>query len=58
MVCACFQVSAERIQAVIASGEATSVEAIGALLKAGTNCGSCLPELKGFLRHADAPLVA
>jgi assimilatory nitrate reductase catalytic subunit len=51
-------VSAERIQAVIASGEATSVEAIGALLKAGTNCGSCLPELKGFLRHADAPLVA
>ncbi|MFY8106090.1 MAG: molybdopterin-dependent oxidoreductase [Elstera sp.] len=58
MVCACFQVSAERIRAVIASGEATSVEAIGTLLKAGTNCGSCLPELKGFLRHADAPLVA
>ena len=50
--------SAERIRAAIASGAATSVEDIGALLKAGTNCGSCIPELKGFLRHADAPLVA
>ncbi len=58
MVCACFQVSADRIRAAITFGEATSVEAIGALLKAGTNCGSCIPELKGFLRHADAPLVA
>lgn len=58
VVCSCFQVSAARIQAVIASGEATSVEAIGALLKAGTNCGSCIPELKGFLRHAETSLVA
>jgi assimilatory nitrate reductase catalytic subunit len=58
MVCACFQVSAARIRAVVASGEATSVDAIGALLKAGTNCGSCISELKGFLRHADASLVA
>ncbi len=58
IICSCFQVSAARIQAAIASGEAVSVEALGAFLKAGTNCGSCIPELKGFLRHAETSLVA
>jgi assimilatory nitrate reductase catalytic subunit len=31
-----------------------SVEAVGELLKAGTNCGSCLPEIKALLRQAQA----
>ncbi len=34
-----------------------AVDAIGAALKAGTNCGSCIPELKQLLRAAEA-LVA
>jgi assimilatory nitrate reductase catalytic subunit len=34
------------IRGALQSGKATSVEGIGAALRAGTNCGSCLPELK------------
>ena len=34
------------IRAAIAGGVAVSVEDIGTALRAGTNCGSCLPELK------------
>jgi assimilatory nitrate reductase catalytic subunit len=30
-------------------GGCASVEALGARLKAGTNCGSCVPELKTLL---------
>ena len=47
-VCACFGVPEGRIVAAIAAG-ATSHEAIGAKLKAGTNCGSCIPELKRLI---------
>jgi assimilatory nitrate reductase catalytic subunit len=35
-----------------------SVEAIGKALKAGTNCGSCVPELKGLLAQAAAEAPA
>ncbi len=47
-VCACFGVPHGRIVAAIAGGAGTP-EAIGAKLKAGTNCGSCIPELKRLL---------
>ena len=47
-VCACFGVGRAAIEAVIASG-ARSTEAIGARLRAGTNCGSCLPEIRAAL---------
>jgi assimilatory nitrate reductase catalytic subunit len=59
-VCACFGVSRATIEHGVKAG-ATSVEAIGAALRAGTNCGSCLPELKkivGAMRpglSSDAP---
>lgn len=46
IVCACFGVGRNRIAAVLESGEACSAAEIGAKLRAGTNCGSCLPELK------------
>ena len=46
IVCACFGVGRNRIAAVLESGEACSATEIGAKLRAGTNCGSCLPELK------------
>ncbi len=49
VVCACFGVGLTAIRDKIASGEAASVEDIGKLLRAGTNCGSCVPELKRLL---------
>jgi assimilatory nitrate reductase catalytic subunit len=45
-VCACFGVGRNQICAAVASGKANSAEDIGAQLKAGTNCGSCLPEVR------------
>jgi assimilatory nitrate reductase catalytic subunit len=46
VVCACFQVGIEAVRQAVACGESRSVEDIGRKLGAGTNCGSCLPELK------------
>jgi assimilatory nitrate reductase catalytic subunit len=45
IVCACFGVGRTTIGDAVAAG-AHSAEQIGAQLKAGTNCGSCIPELK------------
>ncbi len=47
-ICACFGVGERALAAAIADGCA-SVEAIGARLRAGTNCGSCLPEIRTLL---------
>ena len=47
-VCACFGVGRAAIEAAIAGG-ARSTEKIGEILRAGTNCGSCLPEIKMML---------
>ncbi len=49
LVCACFGVGINTIRAAIASGAALSVGQIGEALRAGTNCGSCVPELKRIL---------
>ena len=46
VVCACFGVGLNVIRAALKSGGAANVEEIGIALRAGTNCGSCLPELK------------
>ena len=48
VVCACFGVGQKTLKKAIAAG-AASVEALGLSLKAGTHCGSCLPELKALL---------
>ena len=40
----------------IANQGLTSVDAIGAAVQAGTNCGSCIPELRQIL--AQTPAVA
>ena len=47
-VCACHGVGLDVITGVIAAG-AGSVEAVGAACKAGTNCGSCIPEIRKLL---------
>lgn len=49
LVCACFGVGENSIRECISSGEAKTVDDIGNLLKAGTNCGSCVPELKKLI---------
>jgi assimilatory nitrate reductase catalytic subunit len=48
MVCVCFQVGAARIAAAAAAGT-RSLEGIGHQLGAGTNCGSCIPEIRRLL---------
>ena len=48
IVCVCFQVGAARIAAAVAEGGRT-VEKIGARLGAGTNCGSCVPEIRRLI---------
>ena len=58
LVCACFGVGRNRICAAIAEGRARSAEEIGAELKAGTNCGSCLPELRRLLAESKQPTPA
>ena len=49
IVCSCFDVGIKTIEAAMRDNDITSVKDIGALLQAGTNCGSCLPELKEIL---------
>jgi assimilatory nitrate reductase catalytic subunit len=53
IVCACFGVGRTTICDAIAAG-AGSAAAIGVQLKAGTNCGSCIPELKRLIAQAGA----
>lgn len=48
IVCACFSVAEKTIEKAIQGGCCTTA-AIGQELKAGTNCGSCLPELEAML---------
>jgi assimilatory nitrate reductase catalytic subunit len=47
-VCACFGVGENIIRNAVAAGCAT-VDAVGQKLKAGTNCGSCQPEIRRII---------
>ncbi|MCF8707781.1 molybdopterin-dependent oxidoreductase [Rhizorhapis sp. SPR117] len=49
IICVCFDVGMKTILGAIAEQQLTSVEAIGAALNAGTNCGSCRPAIKSLL---------
>jgi assimilatory nitrate reductase catalytic subunit len=51
VVCACFGVGLYVIRGAIAGGKVVNVDEIGKALRAGTNCGSCLPELKRIISH-------
>jgi len=55
LVCTCFGVGLAAIRAALTSREAANVDDIGRALKAGTNCGSCLPELKRIVSEHAAP---
>jgi assimilatory nitrate reductase catalytic subunit len=55
IICACFGVGLSAIRNTIENEQACSVDEIGTLLRAGTNCGSCRPELKRILQNVRAP---
>ena len=57
IVCSCFSVGANEINAVIRSGQCCTVASVGEVLKAGTNCGSCRAEI-GSMIHAHQPIAA
>ena len=50
IICACFQVELAAVREAIACGEARTVAQIGRKLRAGTNCGSCITELKRLIK--------
>ncbi|RFC62180.1 nitrate reductase [Fulvimarina endophytica] len=52
VVCSCFGVGINEIAALVASGGAASVEAVGKALNAGTNCGSCRSEIRAIIEAA------
>jgi assimilatory nitrate reductase catalytic subunit len=54
-ICACFGVGLAAIRDAVLSGAATNPEAIGTALRAGTNCGSCVPELRRIIARELAP---
>lgn len=54
IVCSCFQVGDQHIRKAINNG-ADTLETLSASLKCGTNCGSCLPELKSLLLECTQP---
>ncbi|MEO5574529.1 MAG: molybdopterin-dependent oxidoreductase [Gammaproteobacteria bacterium] len=49
VVCACFNVGLNTLIKFIQQDKPASVTAISLALKAGSNCGSCIPELKSLL---------
>ncbi len=49
LVCSCFGVGREAIAAAIVRHGLREARQVGARLKAGTNCGSCLPEIRAVL---------
>ena len=49
IVCACFNVGEKTIRTAIKEKGLKTHQEVGLCLKAGTNCGSCVPEIKALL---------
>ncbi|MEC7670277.1 MAG: (2Fe-2S)-binding protein [Pseudomonadota bacterium] len=56
-VCACFSVGLNTLRDAVANG-ANTVEALGEVTCAGTNCGSCKPELAALIAKARPAMAA
>jgi assimilatory nitrate reductase catalytic subunit len=54
-VCACFGVTRDAIRHAVVTHGLRTVREIGVALGAGTNCGSCVPELEEILRDIRMP---
>lgn len=48
LICSCWEIGERQISSAIAAG-ANSVSALGKKLRCGTQCGSCIPELKQLI---------
>jgi len=55
IVCACFSVGVNQIATAILDGGCTTVDAVGAALSAGTNCGSCRAEIQKLIHDTILP---
>lgn len=51
IICSCFGVGELTIEQAIRERGLITVESLGSALKAGTNCGSCIPEIKAMLKE-------
>lgn len=56
VVCACFSIGRNVLLEAIHSQQLTTTSLIGKSLKAGTNCGFCIPELNKIIKESDARL--
>lgn len=52
IICSCFNKGINEINALITTGDSKNIEQIGQKIQAGTNCGSCIPELKQLLSNS------
>ena len=50
IICVCFDIGMTTILDTIRADALTTVEAVGAALNAGTNCGSCRPAIAKLLQ--------
>jgi assimilatory nitrate reductase catalytic subunit len=58
-ICTCFDVTEQQVRACLAQadgGDAQRLARLQSELRCGTNCGSCLPELKRLVRQAQPQL--
>ncbi len=53
-VCTCFSIGRSAIEQAVAGGRLTTCAQVGAATRAGTNCGSCIPEIEEILRDVHA----
>ncbi len=54
-VCACFGVTRDAVRHAAVTHRLRNVAEVGVVLRAGTNCGSCIPELEEILRDVRMP---
>ena len=54
LVCSCFKVGKNRIIQTIKEQNISNEKQVTACLKAGGNCGSCLPEIRGLIKACQA----
>ncbi|MEL6551593.1 MAG: molybdopterin-dependent oxidoreductase [Pseudomonadota bacterium] len=58
VLCSCFGVGVKAIMRAVDADALSTVDAVGRALKAGTNCGSCRPEIAALLAAAKTPQTA
>lgn len=52
IICSCFAVGRNQLLKAITEQGADTPEKLGAILRAGTNCGSCVPELRALIQQS------